>query len=57
MYNLKKVILDGKKTWKLECPKCKQWGYLDREQFCGFVSAQCECGFHETINFKEANHE
>lgn len=52
-YNLKKVILDGKETYKLQCPKCKQWGYLDDDQFNGRISTQCGCGFHETINFKK----
>lgn len=57
MFNLqkvKKVILDGKETWKLQCPKCQQWGYLDDDQFNGRISTQCECGFHETINFKKS---
>ena len=51
MYNLKKVILDGKETWKLQCPDCREWKYLDDDQFNGRVSTQCECGFHKTINF------
>ena len=52
LYELKKVILDGKETWKLKCPKCNIWGILDDDQFNGRVSTLCECNnFHETINF------
>jgi len=44
---------DGKEVRVLECPKCKGWGDLDDEQFHGRISTQCDCGFHETINFSK----
>lgn len=52
-YKLQEVVLDGAKTWKLQCPGCKQWQYLDDDQFHGRVSTECAlgCGFHETVNF------
>ena len=48
-YEIKKVILDGKETYKLKCPKCSIWGYIDVDQYEGNISIQCDCGFHETI--------
>jgi len=47
---IKNVMLDGKKTRKLCCPKCGVWGYIDDDQFFGRVSILCKCGFHETRN-------
>lgn len=45
------VSLDGVLTWKLRCPACGTWGYLDDDQFYGRVSVRCAapgCSFHET---------
>ena len=51
-YNLKKVTFNGKETWKLQCPVCGVWGYIDDDQKKGKISIMCECGgFHETIDF------
>jgi hypothetical protein len=50
MYEFRKVLLDGKENYKLKCPKCGIWGYLDDDQINGRVSILCDCGFHETIN-------
>ena len=52
-YELKQVILDDKPVYKLKCPKCNVWGYLDDDQFNGRVSILCEWGFHKTINFSK----
>lgn len=45
--------------WKLKCPTCGEWLYLDDDQFNGRVSTwhdTPECGYHETIDFsKEVN--
>ena len=40
--------------WKLKCPKCGEWCYLDDDQFNGKISIYHDvdnCGFHKTINF------
>jgi len=35
-----------------QCPKCKDYGYIDKEQAEGKVSVLCEnCGYHETKNW------
>ena len=53
-YNLKKIIRDGKETWLLQCPACKQWANIDDDQKKGKISVMCDCGnFHETIDFDE----
>ncbi len=52
-YELKQVVRDGKPIWTLKCPKCKQWGSIDDDQFHGRVSVACLCTFHKTVNFKE----
>ena len=42
--------------WKLKCPKCKEWLYLDVDQFSGKISTFHdieECGFHETVDFSK----
>jgi hypothetical protein len=31
----KLVTLDGEPVWKLKCPDCGQWGYIDDDQYCG----------------------
>ena len=48
-YELKQVILDDKPVYKLKCPKCNVWGYLDDDQFNGRVSILCECRGKEWI--------
>ena len=48
---LKLVVLDGEKAWKLQCPQCGVWGYLDDDQFHGRISTQCDCGYHETVDW------
>lgn len=53
MTRLQKVQLDGEAAWKLQCPQCGTWGYLDDDQFHGRVSTQCACGFHETVNWSK----
>jgi len=55
MYELKKVIRDGKEVLKLKCPDCKIWAELDDDQYNGKVSILCDCGFHKTINLKASN--
>ncbi len=44
--------------WKLKCPTCGYWGYLDDDQFNGRVSVDHtdyeNCTYHETHNFAEA---
>ena len=57
--NLKLVLLDGSPVWKMRCPICGTWGYIDDDQFHGRVSVQCEaqgCTFHETISQAVAAH-
>lgn len=44
------VMVDGKPTFKFQCPKCNIRGSLDDDQFHGRVSILCDCGFHETID-------
>ena len=42
--------------WKLRCPKCGTWAYIDDDQFYGRVSLQCAtpgCDFHETHDLSE----
>jgi hypothetical protein len=36
--------------WHLSCV-CRRVGLIDEDQYFGRVSIQCQCGFHETINF------
>ncbi len=46
----------GKKlpeAWHLVCPRCQKSGLIDEDQYFGRVSIQCDCGFHETINFRK----
>ena len=53
---LKLVSLDGVLTWKVRCPRCKMWGYVDEDQVRGQVSMQCGndgCDFHETHDLSE----
>lgn len=55
--DIKLVSLDGVLTWKLRCPVCGQWGYIDDDQFYGRVSIQCQmpgCDFHQTRDLSEA---
>lgn len=33
------------------CPGCGRTGEIDEDQFHECVSIQCECGWHETINW------
>lgn len=51
-FEIRQVNLDNQKTYKLRCPKCGVWGFLDDDQFNGRISILCDCGFHETIDFK-----
>lgn len=50
---IKTVIRDGKPLKKFQCRDCNVWGEIDDDQYNGRVSIQCECGFHETINFED----
>ncbi len=52
-YELKEVTRDGEPITKLKCPGCEQWGDMDDDQLNGRISTWCDCGFHETINFKD----
>ena len=37
------------------CPGCGQTGHIDADQFRGSVSVQCECGWHQTIDWASAS--
>lgn len=52
-YNLRQASVDDEPCWRLVCPGCGGFGSLDDDQFHGRVSVQCDCGFHETVNFAE----
>lgn len=49
---IKEVLLDNKLVKKFKCPDCRVWGYIDKDQYEGKVSIQCDCGFHKTLNLK-----
>jgi hypothetical protein len=54
--DIRLVSLDGVLTHKVKCPKCDTWGYIDDDQFFGWVSLACgtpECDFHETHDLSE----
>ncbi len=56
MEQLKQVTLDGRPAWKLRCPMCGTWGYLDDDQLHGRVSTQCPvegCSYHQTVNWAD----
>jgi len=36
----------------LDCPQCGTHGTIDRDQYEGKVSILCDCGFHQTIDFR-----
>ena len=41
-------------TWLFECPGCKQWAYLDEDQWGGRVSVDHTsptCQYHETHEY------
>lgn len=51
-----RVVLNGKTTAKIICPKCATLGYIDEHAIgkCGIVapSIQCanpDCDFHENV--------
>ena len=51
------ILLDGKPAWKLECPVCGEWAYLDEDQLFGRVSVDhtdTGCLYHETHDFAAA---
>ncbi len=54
---MEQYILENKGAgWKLKCPKCSEWCYLDDDQFHGRVSTfhdVKECGYHETVDFSK----
>lgn len=53
---VKLVSLDGRLEWKVKCPKCGTWGYVDDDQLHGRVSMQCgnePCDFHETHDLSD----
>lgn len=38
--------------WKLRCPGCQSWAFIDDDQLHGRVSVDCpNCTFHETHDF------
>ena len=42
--------------WKLKCPGCDEWLYLDDDQLNGKISTfhdEPHCGFHETVDFSK----
>ena len=41
----------------VRCPNCKGAGWVDQEQYEGKVSIQCDCGYHETHDLREASDE
>jgi len=43
--NLQRVPIIGIPAYRLECPNCKGWQYLDIAQFEGREQIWCECGF------------
>ena len=48
---IRKVKIDGKDVFWLQCPQCKIWQILDDDQYYGRVSVECSirgCDFHET---------
>lgn len=50
-YEMKRTVLDGNKEWKMKCPGCEAWGFIDDDQYHGRVSIDClECDYHETVN-------
>lgn len=60
-----RAVMDGdNKSWLWECPNCKTWGALSRDQWDGRVSVRCsapkqyyyplsvhECDYHQTHEF------
>jgi len=53
---IKQVLRDGQKVWKVKCPKCGIWADADHDQFDGKVSLDCPntvCDYHETHNFRD----
>lgn len=55
-YELKEVKLDGVPAFKLRCPACGVWAYLDDDQYHGRVSVDhTPCPFHVTVDFSKAS--
>lgn len=52
-YELKRLPSNRKQEWKVRCPQCRKWYYLDDEQFFGKAFVVCGCGFHKIINFDD----
>lgn len=51
-----KIIFEGNNDARyasLTCPKCGIVASIDRDQYEGRVSILCDCGWHETIDFRE----
>lgn len=48
---LRPIVLDGEPAWRLQCPGCGHWAYIDEDQLHGRVSidhTDTDCTFHET---------
>lgn len=45
---------DGLFSFLWECPQCQRWGGLSYSQWHGSVSVHCDCGYHETHNYRAA---
>lgn len=46
---IKRILLDGKDTIKIQCPTCYTWGIVDNDMLFGKVSMNCPlCIYHET---------
>ncbi|MCP4535802.1 MAG: hypothetical protein GY832_01485 [Chloroflexi bacterium] len=52
--DIKLVSLNGAMIHKIKCPGCRQWGYIDEDQFFGHAGLMCSrCGWHETCDLSE----
>ena len=53
---MKYKLEDKGAGWKLKCPTCGEWLYLDDDQLNGRISTfhdVPECGYHETVDFSK----
>ena len=50
------LMPDSKRTDNIyaftKCPGCDIIGIIDYDQFHGDVSMLCDCGYHETVDFR-----
>lgn len=50
---ISKNVSEGEVIYKFRCSGCKGIGAIDDDQIHGRVSIQCECGYHETVDWYE----